>query len=179
MQRDFDYIFELVSNFFERRHIQKGLRLINQNDVTGWEIWLQIEFSCFLTEHESEPEWWREKAIEYDYRSEREKYFLKPDFVIRKKGWRTDSYAALEIKQHRESGSCVNNMVKDMVRVAKARRSELDIRSYWAIGVMERESKSEVRRKLEKRIDTTNLELVDSCVEMRVIPNTRHMYLLF
>lgn len=66
-----------------------------------------------------------------------------------------------------------------MVRVAKARRSELDIRSYWAIGVMERESKSEVRSKLEERIDTTNLELVDSCVEMRVIPNTRHMYLLF
>jgi len=179
MRRDFNYLHTLVSAFFSKRHIQKGLNIIRTSEISGWEGWLQVEFAYFLSEHDSGPEWWREWPVEYDYRKEKDRWFLRPDFIIRKKGWKTESYVALELKQHPEAGSCLNNMMADVAKVSKARKSELDIRSFWVLGVTEKEPKNEIRHKMFTRAQEKEVELIDDCVAIRFIPNTEYAYMLF
>ncbi len=135
MQADFNYIFELVDEFFADDHIQNRFSIINDWDISGWEVWLQIEFSHFLATHLSNPEWHREIPIEYDRRKEKNKYFFKPDFIIRKKGWRIDTYSAIEIKQHPNAASCIRNMNKDVERISKMKTSQLNMRSLWLLGI--------------------------------------------
>ena len=112
-----------------------GYSIINDWDISGWEVWLQIEFSHFLATHLSNPEWHREIPIEYDRRKEKNKYFFKPDFIIRKKGWRIDTYSAIEIKQHPNAASCIRNMNKDVERISKMKTSQLNMRSLWLLGI--------------------------------------------
>ncbi len=84
-QADFDYISELLDAFFKQPALRKSFRIICEREITGWEIWFQIEFARFLAEHPAMPEWERERAFQFDYRRESVRSFLKPDFIIRKK----------------------------------------------------------------------------------------------
>jgi hypothetical protein len=135
MRADFIYLSELISEFLSTPHIRKRLRLIHERDISGWEIWLQVELSDFLASHPSEPEWYREVSLQFDRRIEKEKIHFRPDFIIRKKGWSIETYAALEIKQHPSPTSCIGNMYKDISKVAKMRGSELNVRTIWALGL--------------------------------------------
>ena len=85
--------------------------------------------------------------MEYDYRKVKDRSLLRPDFIIRKKGWRLDSFIALEFKQHPDAGACINNMLSDVEKVSRARESEIDIRSMWALGITDRASKQISRTK--------------------------------
>lgn len=179
MERDFNYIQELLADFFSEKQIQNGLRLIKENGISGWEIWLQVEFARFLSAHYSEPEWWREEALEYDRRQEKGKLFLKPDFLIRKKGWRTDSFVALEIKQHPDAGSCINNMMRDMVKVSKMRKSELDMRTYWALGLFEAKEPESIKEMVFNKADEYNVLVSKTYHLIQQVPKTPYSYLLF
>lgn len=179
MKRDFSYIQGLLADFFNEKQIQSGLRLIKDNEIAGWEVWLQVEFARFLSTHYSEPEWWREVALEYDQRREKERSFLRPDFLIRKKGWRTESYAVLEIKQHPDAGSCMNNMMRDMVKVSKMRQSALDMRTYWALGIFETKESEAIKEMLFNKSDEYNVQVNNTYHLIRPIPQTPYTYLLF
>lgn len=178
MRRDFDYLSSLLTEFFGKSHIQNGLTIIATQNITGWEIWLQVEFARFLAHHESEPEWHRELPLQYDGRREKDKYYFKPDFLIRKKGWRLESYAALEMKQHPDAVACIGNMMNDLVKVSKMRQSQLDLRTYWALGVFRKEQKSYVRETLLQRAESANVLIEDDLLHLRVVPNTDYAYLL-
>ena len=108
LNRDFDHLSTLLHLFFEREDICQKLNIIDQNNITGWEVWFQVEFANMLcsTDHE----WWREQALSCDMRKKPERPTLRTDFLLRKKGWAQDSYIALEIKQNRDATSCVKNM---------------------------------------------------------------------
>ncbi|MDL0433993.1 hypothetical protein QPM17_22895 [Marinobacter sp. TBZ242] len=95
MSQDFDYLTELTEDFFRQRRVGRSLRIIEESEITGWEVWFQVEFAHFLSQHLTEPEWWREWSLDYDRRMEKGRTFCRPDFIIRKKGWRQESYAAL------------------------------------------------------------------------------------
>jgi hypothetical protein len=179
MQRDFMFLKGLIADFFKKTSLQQGLQIAHEQNITGWEVWLQIEFACFLAHHESEVEWWRETILAYDGRKEAGKIFLKPDFLLRKKGWRKDSYAALEMKQHPDASSCINNMLKDIVKISKIRKSELDLRTYWALGVFLRDSKSELKQKLLEKAQIAKIDLDASMIDIKYIKNTNYAYMIF
>ncbi|TQO72015.1 hypothetical protein FLM06_19065 [Vibrio cholerae] len=60
MKRDLEFINESVEQFFGQKHIRERLNHIELNKITGWEIWLQIEFSVFIDSHIDVAEWCRE-----------------------------------------------------------------------------------------------------------------------
>lgn len=133
IDRDFQHLNGLLGDFFAQDHIQQKLHIIHDYEITGWEIWLQIEFANMLinTEHL----YWREQQLEYDYRQNREKLYFRPDFLLRKKGWAQDRYMAIEFKQNPNPTTCVKNMASDLKKIGQIRKSELDLRSVWAVGI--------------------------------------------
>lgn len=54
LNRDFDHLSTLLHLFFEREDICQKLNIIDQNNITGWEVWFQVEFANMLcsTDHE-------------------------------------------------------------------------------------------------------------------------------
>lgn len=144
MSTDINYLTALTSEFFSEKSIQKKLRLINERNISGWETWLQIELATFLHEHASEPDWEREVTLSIDKRREKSKLTIRPDFIIRKKGWQKDRYMAVELKINPSVKSCIHNLMADFVKLGKMKRSELDIRSYWGIGLFLTQSDNEI-----------------------------------
>lgn len=149
---DFQYISTLTKEFFSRRTFRAALNVIRDYEISGWEIWFQVEFARFLAEHEDQPEWQREARFEFDYRRERYSSFLKPDFIIRKKGTALDRYIALEIKQHVQIGNCLTNMVSDLSKVSRIRRSAIDLRSYWALGIFRADDDDDIEGAIENKL---------------------------
>lgn len=147
INRDFDPLCTLLHPFFIREDIRQKLNIIDQNNITGWEVWLQIEFSSLLvsTGHE----WWREQTLNADLRKNPVRNSLRTDFLLRKKGWTLDSYIALEIKQNNDPTSCVRNMVLDLEKSARIKASEIDLRSFWTLGI----TRTIERERLEALID--------------------------
>lgn len=147
INRDFDHLCTLLHPFFIREDIRQKLNIIDQNNITGWEVWLQIEFSSLLvsTGHE----WWREQTLNADLRKNPVRNSLRTDFLLRKKGWTLDSYIALEIKQNNDPTSCVRNMVLDLEKSARIKASEIDLRSFWTLGI----TRTIERERLETLID--------------------------
>lgn len=179
MKTDFQYINDLVFDFVTQAQIIDSLQLIHEQDITGWEVWFQVEFSRFLASHHTEPIWDRELGLEFDYRKEKEKYFFKPDFLIRKKGWRKESYAALEIKQHRKASVCVSNMLKDLEKVSKIRNSEIDLRTFWALGLFLTASADNPWQLILDKSQQANIQISQSYSAVYDIPNTKFTYALF
>jgi hypothetical protein len=133
INRDFDHLSTLLHLFFNREDIQQKLNIIDEHKISGWEIWMQIEFANLLasTDHK----WEREVSLECDLRKNPERLSLRSDFLLRKKGWTADSYIALEIKQNSDATSCVRNMILDLEKTAKIKRSQIDLRSFWTLGI--------------------------------------------
>ncbi len=135
MKRDLEYIETLFVDFFQQESITDSLSIIDEYNIKGWEVWLQVEFAKFLLSHQSKPEWDREFKLEFDKRKEKEKDYFKPDFRIRKKGWAYDKYVILEMKQNNSPSTCLTKMFEDLSKVSKIRGSEMDIRTLWAFGI--------------------------------------------
>ncbi|RFD33855.1 hypothetical protein CER19_02525 [Pseudomonas sp. GL93] len=178
-QADFEYMHDLLNGFFKMPNIRSALRVIQKQQITGWEIWFQVEFARFLSEHISEPDWEREYAVEFDYRREKLGYFFKPDFIIRKKHWPKDRYVALEIKQHIQLGNCLTNMVADLAKVAKIRKSQLDLRSIWALGIFPYDPAIDVRAMIEDKLYGVGQPYHETRTATARIPRTKFSYALF
>ncbi|WP_318392766.1 hypothetical protein [Enterobacter sp.] len=113
---------------------------------------MQIEFSNLLvsTGHE----WSRERTLNCDLRKRPERMTTRTDFLLRKKGWALDSYIALEMKQNSDPASCVRNMIADLVKTAKIKRSALDLRSFWAVGITPRIEKDRLDGLIDKHLQS-------------------------
>lgn len=152
-QADFEYMHALLEDFFKGPNIRSALQVIADQTITGWEVWFQVEFARFLATHGSEPEWEREYAVQYDWRKEKRRYYFKPDFIIRKKHWALDRYIALEIKQHSQLGNCLTNMVIDLAKVARIRKSELNVRSIWAVGIFPTDDEVDIKAMIQTKLE--------------------------
>lgn len=179
MSTDFDYLQTLADDFISIPRIRQAFALIERQEISGWEVWFQIEFSQFLSNHESEPEWWRESTVDYDRRMEKEKVQCRPDFLIRKKHWALDRYAALEVKQHPQAGHCIKNMVADLRKMSKVRASSVDLRSYWVLGIHRDESEDEIARLIDQHVTNQGAVVVHGLVASRKIKGTGLAYTLF
>ncbi|QKF52806.1 hypothetical protein [Pseudomonas graminis] len=177
-QVDFEYMRDLIEEFFKRPAIRSSLKVIEEAGITGWEIWFQVEFARFLAAHESKLDWAREWPIEFDYRREKTRNFLKADFLIRKKGSAVDRWIALEIKQHVNAGNCINNMVSDLAKVAKMRKSELDMRSIWALGIFLHDEK-DIPEMIRERLIIAGQSYHEGRMITKPISRTGFSYALF
>lgn len=179
MKSDFQYLADLMEDFFNQRRVGRSLSIIEEQEITGWEVWFQVEFANFLSQHGSDPEWWREWPVEFDQRKEKERIFCRPDFIIRKKGWRKESYVALEVKQHPEAGACFSNMMKDIEKISKVRESSLNIRTYWVLGIHRRKPKAELRSLIASRFEAVGMEPPDGDLVIKYIPGSNYAYSMF
>ncbi len=180
VDKNFCFVTEVIADFFKQEELQRKLALIYEKNITGWEIWLQIEFSFFLTQNRMIGEWQRETPLEFDRRKEPDKEFFRADFLLRKKYWPKESYVCLEMKQHPKADSCITAMLLDIHKVSKIRGSELDLRNFYALGVFEKEESTAIlKEKILTKASRHDLKLEKSLIQVKRIKNTNYAYAVF
>jgi len=179
MKRDFEFIRDLVDQFFSKKHIRDRLKHIEYNEVTGWEIWFQIEFSVFIDSHIEIAQWWREYPYSIDRRSARHRKNMIIDFVFRKKHSALDQFIALEIKQNKVMSSCIRGMMEDVCKVWLVRNSENDLRSMWCLGVHASSTDDEAYACIDKYADEFGVALANSIRISNEIKGTGLSYTIF
>lgn len=139
INRDFNYIEEVLTDFFSSKNIRNRLNTFDEQEITGWEVWLQIEFASFITTENKAFEWNRELRYGCDKRKTA-KDFIKPDFILKKAGWTSGTHVALEFKQNCNPSVCMANMYSDLKKLERIKLSESTLRSAWAVGVTKTDS---------------------------------------
>ena len=178
-KRDFDFTVKLFDNFFSRKKIQKRLSIINEKEITGWEVWWQVEFATYLsTKDESVSEWYREWKYPIDNRVSSQSE-MSIDFLIRQKGAKKDYFIALELKQHIFVKRCIQNMLKDVDKVFSMRKSASDIRSFWNIGVYKEVMDGGDEAIQNMILEYNNLSTSEEFIYINKIGNTGFYYLIF
>ncbi|SFV71359.1 hypothetical protein MNB_SV-13-849 [hydrothermal vent metagenome] len=178
-KRDFDFTVELFDSFFSRKKIQKRLSIINEKEITGWEIWWQVEFATYLsTKDERVSEWYREWKYPLDKRvSSQSDMFI--DFLIRQKYAKKNNFIALELKQHIYAKTCIRNMLEDTDKVFSMRKSASDIRSFWNIGIYKESMAGGDEAIKQMILEYHNLDTQEEFIQINKIGDTGFYYLLF
>jgi len=179
LKRDFDFVALLLKKFFEQEHIQNRFELIERKPITGWEIWLQVEFSIFLEAQADVSYWEREYQYSIDKRKARHRQFMAIDFIFRKKHSALDQYIALEIKQNSNVKSCIRGMMEDTCKVSKVKGSHDDLRSMWTLGVHPYSDKAVMLDIIHDYAENFEVELLNNCIITNQIKNTNLAYTVF
>lgn len=134
LKDDLEFLSKLANEFFAQEDIVYKLNKFSENKISGWEIWLQVEFAIFLFSHPDVSEIEREKRYELDKRRSKDKYICSIDFMIRQKY--KQSSIPLEIKQHENASNCIRYMLKDIEKYEKIKESKASTgRSLWCLGL--------------------------------------------
>ena len=158
---------------------EKRLSIINKKEITGWEIWWQVEFATYLsTKDETISEWYREEKYRTDKRVSSQTE-MAIDFLIRQKYAKKNSFIALELKQHIHAVSCIRNMLKDVDKVFSMRQSESDIRSFWNIGVYKEPMSNNGEAEKNKILEYENLSTSEEFIKIQEIGDTGFYYIIF
>ncbi|WP_415894947.1 hypothetical protein ACMXYQ_12755 [Neptuniibacter sp. PT34_22] len=179
IKKDFEFVTKLAEDFFAQKHIQKRLRLIEKNNITGWEIWLQIEFSVFIDGHIDIGEWYREYPYSIDRRSARNRSHMAIDFIFRKKRTSLDRFIALEFKQHINVKACIRGMMEDTCKVSLVKISEDDLRSMWSLGIHSNVESQTLSTVIENYAEQYNVGLEPDCIFSKPIRKTNLAYTVF
>ena len=133
---DFEFVCSLFDKFFSQKMIKDRLNLINEKNITGWEVWLQIELAFFLDDQKNVMEWVREVPCSTDQRIEKLKAKGIIDFWLRERNKSTEIMIAIELKQHKSAKSCITAMIKDLNKFHSLKPSEHScIRTFWCVGI--------------------------------------------
>ena len=179
MQKDFDFIISLMDSFVKQTAIQQKLNTIEKYNITGWEIWFQVEFASHLSKHPDVADWEREEQFNLDKRTNNHRNKMAIDFLVRKKRFSKNTFIALELKQHSSVETCITNMLKDVKKVLDIKKSEDYFRSYWNIGIHPKKSKSMIKDIIVKKERQCDVTLYEDYREVRFIPNTNFAYTVF
>ncbi|NOZ91214.1 MAG: hypothetical protein GXO60_08035 [Epsilonproteobacteria bacterium] len=178
MEKDFKFIISLMDGFVKQASIQQTLNTIEMYNITGWEIWFQVEFASYLSKNIEVAEWYREEQFNIDKRKNNHRNKMAIDFLVRKKRFSRDTFIALELKQHSSIETCITNMLKDVKKILDMKSSENYCRSYWSIGIHPKESKKVIKNKISKKEEQCGIYLSEY-IEIRFIPNTNFAYTIF
>lgn len=150
-KNDFHFISDLSREFFRKTHIKSVLSSIDQDNITGWEKWLQIEFAAFLRSHPQVRAWWRESKYNLDQRLLKSRTRCAVDFLVHQT--HKHSHMAIELKQAASARNCIKGMLRDLKKIEGIKKKDYDIRSVWCIGVHKFKSPEEVRRLVNYHAD--------------------------
>lgn len=178
MKEDFNFVLNLADEFFAQKEVQKKFQLINEHDITGWEIWFQIEFTNFLNKHRDVSEIIREQGYTIDKRTSGKQKSMYIDLLFRKRNCAKDRYIAVEIKQNQSASLCIKGMIDDIRKIWKLKQSEDDLRSMWCLGIYPTIDNDKITELIEKYTDNTDVELNGSLIGTRKIPATVFSYTL-
>lgn len=179
MQKDFNFLISILDDFFAEDYIQKRLSLIESKEITGWEIWLQVELGIFLDNREEIMDLTRELKYSIDKRKAHNREHIAIDFVFRKKHSNTNKRIALEIKQNRRFSSCLRGMMVDAWKMNLLKSSNDNLRSLWLLGVYSKPEDQNINEMIMYYADTYDVELVKNCIATKSISGTNFMYTLF
>lgn len=129
---DFEYLLNLAQDFFKKKDIVSKLQIIGDedNEISGWETWLQIEFYIYLA---SKRDLVKNVVREYQYDlDQRTKYvqqtrkiYCAIDIEIEKKNAKANErWIPLELKQAKIDRVCIKNMLSDCDKYNSIKRSE-------------------------------------------------------
>ncbi len=175
IKNDFEFIIDLMKEFISKKYIQDRLNIIEKEQITGWEIWWQIEFSAFLSTHHNISFWDREFLLPVDKRTKWKKETMSIDFIIKKKYSKKDEYIALELKQHKSMKQCITKMCIDIEKTASIKRSYDILRTIWNIGIFYKDKESKINNNLEY----LNGGFYKNCIEYQEIKNTNFAFIIF
>jgi hypothetical protein len=169
-QKDLEFLRSVVHPFFRQSHVKKTLLAIFEEEITGWEKWLQIEISTYLREHEAVKNWGREVQHKLDKRIDKSKKSCAIDFVIHQK--RKHSNLALEIKQGKRMVGCVQGMLRDLIKVNKIKNSQFESRGIWCLGIHPAATASAVLAEVRYYAQKKGLVLNEKCIATEKIAKT-------
>jgi hypothetical protein len=175
IQKDFIFIVDLMEEFTKQKTIRDRLNIIEKEDITGWEIWWQIEFASFLSNHNKIIYWKREFVLPVDKRTNWKKEKMAIDFLIKQKYSKKDKYIALELKQHKSMKQCITKMKIDIKKVNSIKKSYNILRSFWNIGM----HKLEKDEKADKNINDVLDIVYKDCNHTKHIKNTNFAFTIF
>ena len=178
---DFEFIKSLMDQFLSQKYISQKLACIAKDSrLSGWEIWMQIEFGMFLdSQKEIIPCWEREVKFELDQRSNAERKSTKIDFLIRRKFARSNKLIALELKQDPDLNQCIDRMMKDAEILFCIKPSQFDIRSVVNVGIHPTKPQNEVFSKISKQEERWNLGIKEGLAATNEIAKTGLSYTIF
>jgi len=172
---DFEFTVSLLESFFTQNKIQKSLQIIWENQIYGWETWVQIEFATFLCSM-NEIEWLRECSLLPDRRKDKEHTIIRPDFIFRRKGFSRERYILLEFKQNSWSTKqCLRGMFDDIKKISALRGSSA-IRLFLGVGIHPKAemSKSEIKDYILEWV-----KMDRNMIYTKFIPNTEFAFTAF
>lgn len=170
MKRDFEFLTDLVTDFFSRKSVRDTLSAISDFEISGWEKWVQIEFAKYCMAHDEIADWGRELRYELDRRMSNGKSSCSIDFLIRQK--RKQSPMGIEIKQHLSPNGCIKAMLRDVAKVHRIKYSQDDLRGIWCIGIHSAESPAEVGRLIAYHSDRMDININPDLVFSKEIGRT-------
>lgn len=133
-KKDREFILEVSEEFFAKEDIVKKLNDFNEFQVKGWEVWLQVEYYLFLTNHSKVKKVDREIRCPLDGRKSKIKRSAVLDFMIHEKN--KTSAIPLEIKQDISPTTCLRHMTNDVKKFENIKYTGIDTgRSLWCLGV--------------------------------------------
>lgn len=145
-----------------------------ETDISGWEIWLQVELALFFQGHEKIADWNRERRYSVDKRTSNSRNNVSIDFHLRKK--HTHDAIPLEIKQHKKPSLCIQSMGADARKFSTIKSSSSTTsRPLWCMGIHAQVEEQTVRDYISKY----DCPVEEKCILVYPIKNTAYMMTLF
>ena len=177
MKKDFDFTAQLMNEFFDQNHIQERFKLIQECEISGYEIWLQVEVAAFFNAHSLVADWKREVEYSIDRRVMKHRNRALVDLIFRKKHSSTDKWIGLEIKQNQNLSACLRGIMEDTLKLNAVKDSEDNLRCFWSLGVFQA-SNENVHDKLMNSANSHNFELPKNCFQHHKIGDSGYEYLV-
>ncbi|WP_151980989.1 hypothetical protein [Acinetobacter guerrae] len=157
LKKDRAFILGISEEFFKQKNIIEKLNDFNKIGVKGWELWLQVEYFLFLSNHPQVKKVDREKRCFLDGRKSKIKRSAILDFMIHEK--RKTSAIPLEIKQDVSPTTCLRHMLNDVKKFEKIKYTGISTdRNLWCLGVHLGQLKEEYYEKCPYEITSIPIE---------------------
>lgn len=180
IEADFEFTWGVLTDFFSQKRIQSTLAAIDDTEVSGWEKWWQVELAIYLSDHADVGDWNMEERFFTDLRRSVEKDSIAVDLCFRRKKCSKDAMIFLELKQDADWKRCIDNMLRDAVKVSTSHGRSHEgsaIRSFFVAGIYPSEPKVEVHNYIERRLD--ELEIEWNVMNTKFIADTRYSFTMF
>jgi hypothetical protein len=180
IEADFEFTWSVLTDFFGQRRIQRTLDAIHGTEVSGWEKWWQVELALYLSDHPEVGSWNMEERFFTDRRRCSTNDSMAIDLCFRRKRCSKDAMIYLELKQDAEWKRCMENMLRDAVKVFQAQTRSHEgasMRSFFVAGIYPSIAKVEVHDYVEKRLD--ELEIDWDVMDTKFISSTPYGLTMF
>jgi hypothetical protein len=180
IEADFEFTWEVLTDFFNQKRIQRTLDAIDETKVTGWEKWWQVELALYLSDHDDVANWNMEERFFTDLRRSVEKDSIAVDLCFRRKRCSKDSMIYLELKQDADWKRCIENMLRDALKVSDAQTRSQEgatMRSFFVAGIYPSIPKVEVHNYVEKRLDELDIDW--DLMDTKFIAGTPYGFTMF